>query len=154
MAAKDAINPNQLRMLMSAREIAASVGQAETFVHKPEDIAKDPDAKRKLSQSKKNGLHKRIAEEGVKKPVDILVKGGYSELVNGHHRLIASLDTNPDRLMPVMYHNNSKTVDWTGNDYDPSGDQPYRGTNQETSDEGGSRPNISFRDSGNWGRTK
>lgn len=123
------LNPAQLKMFMTPREIATEYPQKETFVRSPEDIKGDPRAQTKIERAKLNGLADSIAKEGVKKPIDIMHDSMNPEsqmVVNGHHRFSVALDTAPDRLIPVTHHDSFATVDWTGAGEDPTGDVPYR----------------------------
>lgn len=125
------INPNQLRMFMTPREIAATVQQAETNIRKPEDLKNDYVAKSKLIRAKNNGLADSIVKEGVKKPIDIMHEydddwgDETTQLVNGHHRFSVSLDVAPDKYIPVQHHSKFETIDWTTGDSDPRGLQNY-----------------------------
>lgn len=119
------LNPNQLKMFMSAREIAATTQQNETQMTKPSDVNRDVVAQQKLRTARRNGLADSIAEEGVKKPIDIIHNEYGTKLINGHHRFSVSLDIAPDRMIPVMHHSSYGTVDWTGADADPNGELNY-----------------------------
>jgi len=119
------INPNQLKMFMSAREIAATFRQNETQMTKPSDVDRDVVAQQKLRTAGRNGLAASIAKDGVKKPVDILHNEYGTKLINGHHRFSVSLDIAPDRMIPVMHHSSYDTVDWTEASKDPNGDLNY-----------------------------
>ena len=125
------LNPSQLKMFMTPREIAATIPQNETHMKGPEDLKHDYVAQSKMIRANRNGLAASIASEGVKKPLDIMHEtdatwGDHNEyLVNGHHRFSVSLDIAPDRLVPVQHHDNFNTIDWTSGDSDPRGTQAY-----------------------------
>ena len=112
--------PGQLPMFMTAREI--------TSTHSPSDWDRDPvpdfssvrprletdseTMSRKLNESMVGwggGLHRSIAAEGVQKPVHLshqFGSQGRPEIGEGHHRIAASMDVSPDRLIPVTHHEN------------------------------------------------
>jgi hypothetical protein len=70
---------------------------------------------RKLKESKRplkkwggESLHASIAREGVQSPIRLSdtfhPETGSLEILGGHHRLAAALDTRPDDYVPVLHH--------------------------------------------------
>jgi len=124
--------PQQLKMFMSPRELLASIdymGDDSGTDPTLESIAKSRVMKGKIADAKADGLTKRIAAEGVKKPVDVSHNQFGAYLVNGHHRLAVQASLDPDRLMPIMHHDSEHelfTVDWSTRHIDPTGNRPYR----------------------------
>ena len=66
-------------------------------------------------------LHSRIEAEQVTNPINIHLAGSNPEadkikpdmsISNGHHRIAASYDINPDRLLPVKYSSYSRAGEW------------------------------------------
>jgi hypothetical protein len=65
---------------------------------------------RKLSESKRGGLYRSIKAKGVKKPVELqrnlnrstFTPVGY-QLNDGHHRVAAAADIDPNMLVPVTH---------------------------------------------------
>lgn len=113
MAASDHL---QLRMFMSARDIGdyvdayGDVGDNTGGLPHEAMRAANPGAvERKINNMGGSGMGDSIAAEGVKKPLDITHRGAERHLVNGHHRLIAQSQADPDRLMPVVH-----TERWEG----------------------------------------
>ena len=134
-----AVNPDQLKMFMTPREVVQSVGvfndMGET---KPtmRSIQTHDEMSYKNAENHVTGLHDSIAREGVKKPINI-VHGAIHEnpdgsldtaptrLANGHHRIISQAQLDPDRLMPVLHHGGDYAgIDWSNHSEDPTGDKP------------------------------
>lgn len=59
----------------------------------------------KLGESVKSGLLNSIKKQGVQKPVEIYHEDGTNEkwLEDGHHRVIAAHEVNPNMLVPVEH---------------------------------------------------
>jgi hypothetical protein len=147
MAASDHL---QLKLFMSAREIGDSVSAYGDFGQNPGGLPHE--AMRTISsdvlERKKNnfgrsGLQESVQTHGVKKPLDITHDSGGMMLANGHHRLIAQSQADPDRLIPVVHtrHGESRyhgrgggnmsyeTYNMIGSQYDdPTGDVHRRST--------------------------
>lgn len=112
MAASDHVNPNQLRLFMSARELR------EQFDPNWGDFEGEETAKdvwdRKLKVSKENGLYDDIKDIGVRIPVTITGNpddsGFNPEVMGGHHRIAAAYDINPDMEIPVNYDNSTRSA--------------------------------------------
>lgn len=82
-------------------------------------------------------LTESIKQEGVKNPVqlqypDYAENGERPKIHGGHHRIAASLDVAPDRLMPVLFHRNIVEAM-----YDPH--HPYEGLHESDEE---SRANL------------
>ena len=113
MAAKRAINPTQLRLFMSARELREHFdpnwGDFEGDETEPKQVWD-----RKLSASKETGLYDDIKDIGVRVPVTITGNpdGGEfnPEVMGGHHRIAAAYDINPDMEIPVNYDDNVESA--------------------------------------------
>lgn len=113
MAAKRAINPNQLKLFMSARELREHFdpywGDFEGDETEPSKVWD-----RKLSASKETGLYDDIKDIGVRIPVTITGNpdgsGFNPEVMGGHHRIAAAYDINPDMEIPVNYDDNVESA--------------------------------------------
>lgn len=125
--------PQQLKMFMSPRELLASIdymGDDSGTDPTLEAITKSPVMKGKIAGANKAGLTKRIAADGVKKPLDVSHNQFGAYLANGHHRLAVQASLDPDKLMPIMHHDSEHeiaTADWTDRYDDPTGDRPHGG---------------------------
>ena len=135
MAAPDNLRPEQLKMFMTAREIADRFQPSDW----DRDKVRDPEhgmrpetdeevMSRKLTESKSydfGNIYPSIAAEGVHTPVhlshqfgEVQRRGpgapsqGKPQIGEGHHRVAVSMDTDPDRLIPVMHH---ESMDALGN---------------------------------------
>lgn len=105
MAAKKHINPNQLKLFMTAQELM------DHFEPNPGDVEDhaSPQAmwNTKLAESKENKLHEDIENIGVRIPVTITdspQEGSKKPIIRGgHHRLAAAYDINPKMEIPVNY---------------------------------------------------
>ena len=76
-------------------------------------------ARVKQIENERSGLDEAIRKEGVQKPINIYhtsqAEGGHVEMTDGHHRLIAALKHHPDRLIPVVHHDDSDLLHSTFN---------------------------------------
>jgi hypothetical protein len=109
------LNPNQLKMFMTPREIGGYVTDYGDFGTNPGGLPheafrrlNDERALEKDTNAGRSGLSASIAREGVKKPIDIGhgtsdAYEGKTILWNGHHRLQEQSIADPDRLMPVVH---------------------------------------------------
>lgn len=117
MSAADHLQPQQLRMFMTAREIRSSYQASdwdrqtnldvrptrpetddEVFDRKLDDVQHDPDW---------GGLSSSIDQHGVQSPVHLAMqtgRNGMPQVGEGHHRVAYESHAHPDRLMPVMHH--------------------------------------------------
>lgn len=112
MAASDHLHPKQLSMFMPARELykmnpnPADMMVSSSTSTDPTQRKKDMWAE-KLDESKsgnREGLHESIAKEGVLEPVKIKHDdGAESHIADGHHRVAAANDINPDMEVPVEH---------------------------------------------------
>ena len=109
MAASDHIHPEQLRMLMTARELHG--------MHSI-DVQQTPESrfggawssmsdlwKTKRRENKKDGLGRDVAAHGVQWPVELMSGADITgEVISGgHHRIQAAFDANPDSYVPVTH---------------------------------------------------
>jgi len=105
MSARKAINPDQLRLFMTARELREQFDPNWGDFHNDEDSEKV--WARKLNASKKNGLYDDVKDIGVRVPVTITDNPDDSdykpEVKGGHHRIAAAYEINPDMEIPVNY---------------------------------------------------
>ena len=105
------INPDQLRMLMTAQELHDTHSI---------DVQQTPESRyggawstmsdmwsTKRRENKRSGLNKDVAAQGVQQPVELTsgrdVAG--EVILNGHHRIQAAYDANPRQLLPVEHGN-------------------------------------------------
>jgi len=107
MAAKRHINPNQLKLFMTAQELM------DHFEPNPGDVEDhaSPQAmwKAKLTESKESELHEDIKNIGVRTPITVTDSprdGSIKPVIRGgHHRLAAAMDINPKMEIPINYGN-------------------------------------------------
>lgn len=99
------LNPNQLRMFMTAREMVGELAPGDVEGHgTPERMWKD-----KRADNKIEGIDLHIKANGVHVPVDVMHRDGGAApmLWDGHHRTISAYDSDPESLVPVMHHDSS-----------------------------------------------
>lgn len=121
MAAHNNLNPDQLKMFMSANEIK---GQYQPLDGDREGYEDDNEVwDRKLSEASapkpyydmahekvvlNSGSHlDHLKTHGVTQPVHLGNEYGSSgrrEVVGGHHRVAVMSHLSPDQLMPVLHH--------------------------------------------------
>lgn len=98
------VNPHQFRMFIPAHELMgfyAGDGNPDYDLTYGEE---KPLLELKREQNEKPGgdgsepLIKSVAREGVHTPVSISRK----EILNGHHRVVAAYDVNPNMEIPVI----------------------------------------------------
>jgi hypothetical protein len=127
MSAARHINPNQLKMFMTAHEITAQyqVGEGdregyERAYGRPYDDAAVLRAKYSETTAAGGEYAAHVRQHGVMTPVEILHQPGSrgrSQVWNGNHRVAVEAFENRHRLMPVVHHANVRD----GMDYeDPS----------------------------------
>ena len=109
MSASDHVNSYQLKMFMQAHELM-NVNAADTPRWDP--LSKhQPMHDRKMQESKETPLYNSIAEQGVQKPITLDTMSfneddpsDYEEVIrDGHHRVAAANDINPNMYIPVTY---------------------------------------------------
>jgi hypothetical protein len=105
MRSKRHINPDQLRMFMSAREIdpdtSVDVGEYDD-TSATDDFEDLMDMK--LDIAKDKGLYYDIERRGVQVPIQVIRhKDGRIDLGHGNHRFAVQRDLDPDALMPVVH---------------------------------------------------
>ena len=109
MAAHEHLNARQLRMFIPAHELmgfAPSDDRSETEYSEAYGLLERK--RRNNTQLLKDGfgsepLGKSVAREGVREPVTVTDKdkNGESVIWNGHHRIVAAYDTDPNMEVPV-----------------------------------------------------
>lgn len=121
MSAGDHVQPQQLAMFMSSKEILATHTSAEVLPVNGGSVQRQTKHlwDRKLAESKMNkheaygpvSRYDSIKQEGVKTPIDLvhhyeerLMSSGTNKIVEGHHRIASQNDQDPDKLMPVLHH--------------------------------------------------
>ena len=131
MAASDHLHPKQLSMFMPARELynmQPNPGDVKEEAHNrywdSDDLPPEhtPEEEKqymwdvKLAHTKEEagspegwragGLHKAIAKEGVLEPVQIAhySRDDIPHIMDGHHRVAAANDINPDMEVPIQNH--------------------------------------------------
>lgn len=121
MAAQDNLNPNQMRLFMQAKELMNTLsGHVATGSDRYAPMSQAPGLfKSKLHESKvgsaastmfskkrgKDSLYQSIQKEGVKTPIRLRMhQETKTEQINdGHHRVAAAYDINPEMYLPVSY---------------------------------------------------
>ena len=106
------VNPHQFRMFIPAHELMGfTAGDAENNEQEEYSEAYGLlEQKRRHNTQAMEGepLIKSVAREGVLKPVSIVEKFALrplaartGEIVDGHHRIVAAYDTDPNMEIPV-----------------------------------------------------
>ena len=105
-----ALNHHQFRMFIPARELMEFAA-----VDAPDEISYS-EAYGVLAQKRRENTYsmfqrgnveeepliKSVAKEGVRTPVNIVEHGSSGNaILNGHHRIVAAYDVNPDMEVPV-----------------------------------------------------
>lgn len=109
MSGRDNLNPNQLRMFMTAQELHDhhSIDVMQTPESRYGGAWPDMDSmwRTKRRENKMDGLDKSVREHGVHSPVELTsgrdVDGAVIQ--DGHHRIQAAFDHNPQSLLPVEH---------------------------------------------------
>jgi hypothetical protein len=108
MAASDHIQPEQLKMFMSPREIREDgyglpeAGDEYRYQRKL-GRANDP-ALEQVPGDRGGTLYDSVGKDGVKLPLRLVTSESERVLGNGHHRFVSQEQQDPDRLMPVLHH--------------------------------------------------
>jgi hypothetical protein len=106
-------------MFMSAREIMSTHQAADWDMEDPWTGVPETEAEtwhRKLTESQTEEtppLTEQVRAEGVQKPVHLSAQfgtQGQPQVMEGHHRVVSSAATGPDRLMPVIHHETPDSV--------------------------------------------
>lgn len=124
MAASDHVHPDQLRLFVQARELMDYPTFEWQSTH-PTTLRLDRNLKyHKLRESKtgheyntqaeigsknnkeKPSLYQSIREKGVQNPISLTFnrKLQQNTIDNGHHRIVAANDINPEMYLPVRYN--------------------------------------------------
>lgn len=105
-----ALNHHQFRMFIPARELMGFIA-----LDAPDEISYS-EAYGVLAKKRRENTHtmfqrggveeepliKSVAKEGVRTPVNIVEHGADGSTIwNGHHRIVAAYDVNPDMEVPV-----------------------------------------------------
>ena len=109
----------QLSMFVPARELMDyTSGHTEGFSDKYLLLSESPGVIREKLQESKSGssslaykpkkrgqesLYDSIKKEGVKTPISLRVHKNGVQINDGHHRVVAANDINPDMEIPVRY---------------------------------------------------
>lgn len=104
-----ALNHHQFRMFIPARELMGFVAaDAPDEISYSEAYGVLAKKRRENTQSSlgrdgvEEPLIKSVAKEGVRTPVNIEEHSPWGKLIwNGHHRIVAAYDVNPDMEVPV-----------------------------------------------------
>lgn len=123
MAASDHVHPDQLRLFVQAKELMDYPTFEWQFLH-PTTLRLDRNLRHhKLKESKtgheyntqaeigsknnkeKPSLYQSIREKGVQSPISLTFnrKLQQNTIDNGHHRIVAANDINPEMYLPVRY---------------------------------------------------
>lgn len=110
MAAKHHLNPKQLKLFMTARELMDMPAGDDLEEWRPmsqnENLFRE-----KLGESISDSLFQSIKEEGVKEPVtlDFFSREHDNTVISdGHHRVASAFTANPDMIIPIEYGDDSK----------------------------------------------
>jgi len=107
MPASDHLN-GQLSMFITPRQLGAKITRYPDLGHTnigglPHEQGER--AQYKIDRPKDSSLPGSIAQEGVHTPLLMaLHTNGDTSLTDGHHRAVIQSAIDPDRLMPVQYH--------------------------------------------------
>lgn len=107
----------QLKMFMSAREIGEEVSTYGDFGTNPGGLPHETFRSKSAMGANvkdlaldKYGMRGSVQRDGVKKPIQIMHREPYrgesgtqTELWDGHHRVQAQSQSDPDRLIPVQH---------------------------------------------------
>lgn len=97
------VSAQQLAMFMTPKEIVTNHQLSDSHFYG--GVRQMTDIKQR--ENELTGLDKAIKEQGVQKPVHLYhtsqSEGGHTELVDGHHRLVAALKHRPNELIPVLH---------------------------------------------------
>ena len=110
MAARHKLNPDQLRMFMSADEITAHYQPLEGDRQRvSKENRRESTGEVYARKAREFGPYGEasIAQHGVIDPVHLGTKYGTEgkpQIVGGHHRIAVSMNVNPHRLIPVVHH--------------------------------------------------
>jgi hypothetical protein len=110
MSASNHLNPKQLKLFMTARELMEMPAGDDTEQWSP--MAQNEDLyHEKLGESMDAHLHESIKYKGVQEPVNIeFFSRQHDDTVisDGHHRIAAAHSINPDMIIPIEYGDDSK----------------------------------------------
>ena len=111
MAAQEHLS-GQLSMFIPARELMNyTAGHLDGWKPDYVPMSESPDVYRnKLKESKEgydgsgpNNLHDSIKKEGVRTPISLRIRKKDVQINDGHHRLVAAHDIDPNMEVPVRY---------------------------------------------------
>lgn len=106
MAASDHLQPQQLSMFMTARELynhpsVDVAGGTSDYGGHWKSLRSMHMTKRR--ENKADGLDVHVAEHGVHGPVTMAHTRSGPRTSDGHHRIVAAYDANPESLVPVEH---------------------------------------------------
>lgn len=110
MAASNHLNPKQLKLFMTARELMHMPAGDDLEEWRP--MAENENLFReKLGESISDSLFQSIKEEGVKEPVTLEFFNRDTDdtiISDGHHRVASAFTVNPNMIIPIEYGDDSK----------------------------------------------
>jgi hypothetical protein len=120
MAAKNHLNPKQLKLFMTARELMdmpagddleewRPMSQNPDLLNEKLEESMDPISYAKMYDNL--NLHDSIKEKGVQNPVNIEFfsrENDETVISDGHHRVASAFSINPDMFIPIEYGDDSK----------------------------------------------
>jgi hypothetical protein len=124
MAAKDHVNPQQLKLFYTAGELMnMEAGDSEDAGSLSSDtelrdvkltesltdkhrVFDDPAYDKATGES----LYESIQKHGVKKPVTIGIDDNGTWVSNGHHRIVSANQVNPDMYVPHEYYDHKQAL--------------------------------------------
>lgn len=118
MSASEALHPYQYRMFMQARELMdlpagddglrQSLNKNKALQNKKREQNQIPAPRYKSVNGINSPLGPDVKKHGVTTPVSLYYRPEYGhtapQLDDGHHRVVAAYDANPDSWVPVQYH--------------------------------------------------
>lgn len=119
MAAKNHLNPKQLKLFMTARELMnmpagddleewRPMAQNPDLLNEKLEESMDPNAYAKVYDNL--NLHDSIKTHGVQDPINIeFFSRDHDDTVisDGHHRVASAFNINPDMIIPIEYGDDS-----------------------------------------------
>ena len=105
MAASNHLNPKQLKLFMTARELMHMPAGDDLEEWRP--MAENKNLfHEKLGESISDSLFQSIKEEGVKEPVTLEFFSRQHDntvISDGHHRIASAFAANPNMIIPIEY---------------------------------------------------
>jgi len=127
MAPSEALRSRQLAMFIPAKDLMTAAPHAGDLQRYAGGVETEGELwDRKLGESKSRnwnlshghktlwegqGLHESIASEGVRDPVRIMHRDNDDvSVVQGHHRIAAAHDIDPEMLIPVVHYGEDESL--------------------------------------------